>query len=298
MTSNGHVHSAAHAGAGRLTLVLVLTASYTVIELAAGLITGSLALIADAGHMLTDVAGVSMALLAIKFSARPATPEKTYGYYRLEILAAIANSLLLFGLAGFVIYKAVGRFADPPDVGGLPVLGVAAVGLLINLVSASLLFHGQKTSLNLRGAFLEVVSDLAGSMAVLVAGIVLLVSTFKLIDPIVSVVISLFILPRTWKLVTEALHVLLEGVPRRLNIAHIEEHILEADGVTAVHDLHVWCLTSGMDVISAHVVIREDAVAPEVLNQLSLCLADHFGIEHCTFQIEQPDRSELEQAAH
>ncbi len=248
--------------------------------------------------MLTDVAGVSMALLAIKFTARPATPKKTYGYYRIEILAAIANSLLLFGPAGFVIFKAFSRFTDPPDVGGLAVLGVAAIGFLINLLSASLLFQGQKTSLNLHGAFLEVVSDLAGSAAVIVAGIVLLVSNFNLIDPIVCVVISLFILPRTWRLITEALHVLLEGVPRRLNIAHIEEHILEADGVTAVHDLHVWCLTSGMDVISAHVVIRKDAAAPEVLNELSVCPADHFDIEHSTFQIEQPDRSRLEQAAH
>ena len=298
MTEATHVHSAAHAGAGRLTVVLALTASYTLVEIVVGLRSGSLALIADAGHMLTDVAGVSMALIAIKFAARPATSEKTYGYFRLEIFAAIGNSLLLFGIAGFVLYEAFGRFSDPPDVGGLPVLGVAAVGLLINLISAALLFQGQKTSLNLRGAFLEVVSDLAGSLAVVIAGVVLLISTFNLIDPIVSVLISVFILPRTWKLVSEALHVLLEGVPRHLNIAHIEEHILETHGVTAVHDLHVWCLTSGMDVISAHVVIGEDANSREVLNELSICLADHFDIEHSTFQIEQPDRSQLEHAAH
>ncbi len=293
-----HSRSAAQEGAGRLTAVLFLTASYLAVEVAGGLLTGSLALIADAGHMLTDVAGVGMALLAIRFAARPANPAKTYGYYRLEMLAALVNGFLLFGVSGYILFEAYRRLSSPPEVLGLPMLAVATVGLLVNLISAYMLLEGQKVSLNLRGAFLEVLSDLLGSVAVIVAGVVIITTGFELIDPIASIFIGLFILPRTWHLMGEAVHVLLEGAPRDLNIAHVRDHILNSRRVKGVHGLHAWNLTSGMNVMSAHVVIAEDAVPQLVLNELQVCLADHFDIEHSTFQIEQPDRSESEHAVH
>lgn len=290
--------SAAREGAGRLRAVLFLTASYLAVEVAGGLLTGSLALIADAGHMLTDVVGVGMALLAIKFAAKPATPEKTYGYYRLEMLAALINGLLLFGVSGYILIEAYRRFSSPPEVRGLPMLGVATIGLLVNLASAYLLLEGQKVSLNLRATYLEVLSDLLGSVAAMVAGIVIITAGFELIDPIASVFIGLFILPRTWHLMGEAVHVLLEGAPKQINMTHVRDHILNTAGVNGVHDLHAWNLTSGMNVMSAHVVIAEDAAPKRVLDDLQLCLADHFDIAHSTFQIEQPDRSESEHAVH
>ena len=290
--------SAAGAGAGRLRFVLILTAGYMAAEVVAGALAGSLALIADAGHMLTDAAGISMALLAIRFAARPATQEKSYGYYRLEILAAVANGLLLTGVSAYILFEAARRFAEPPEVQGWPVLLVASFGLLINLASATLLFRGQRASLNLRGAFLEVVSDLLGSVAVILAGGVILATGFDLIDPIASVVIGAFILPRTWRLISEAVNVLLEAAPRDVNMVHVRRHILETPGVLDVHDLHAWTITSGMNVASAHVVIRDGADPQRVLEELCRCLADHFDIEHSTFQIESVDRRTLEKLAH
>ena len=294
----GHSHSAAHAAAGRLRLVLLLTASYMGIELVGGLLTGSLALIADAGHMATDVFGVGMALAAIGFANRPATPAKTYGYYRLEILAALANGILLIGVAAYILWEAYHRISEAPEIRGAEMLGVAAVGLVVNLVSAYLLFEGQRTSLNLRGAFLEVVSDLLGSIAVIAAGLLIITAGWETADLLASVLIGLFIVPRTWKLMSEALHVLLEGAPSHVNMDHVRQHILQASGVIDVHDLHVWSLTSGVDVMSAHVVVRETATSAKVLDELRACLSDHFDIEHCTFQIEHTDLRQTEHGAH
>ncbi|HEX5369153.1 MAG TPA: cation diffusion facilitator family transporter [Dehalococcoidia bacterium] len=293
-----HAHSAAEAGAGRLRLVLILTAAYMIVEVVGGFATGSLALIADAGHMFTDVAGVSMALFAIKLASRPATTQKTYGYYRLEILAALANGMLLIAVAVYILFEASRRFSGTHDVMGWPMLGVATLGLVVNLASAYLLFEGQKTSLNVKAAFLEVISDLLGSVAVIVAGIVILTTGFDLIDPIASVFIGIFILPRTWHLMSEAAHVLLEGAPRNVNIEHIREHILGARDVVGLHDLHVWSMTSGMPVMSAHVVVADEARPGDVLDELCECLQEHFDIEHSTIQIERADRSAREHAAH
>lgn len=294
----GHSNSAAGAHAATLRIVFLLTVSYLAVEVAGGILTGSLALIADAGHMLADAAGIGMALIAIRFAARPATPEKTYGFYRLEILAALTNGFFLVGVAGYILFEAYHRLSSSHEVLGLPMLGVATVGFMVNLTSAYLLLEGQKTSLNMRGAFLEVVSDLLGSAAVILAGVVIVLTGSRIVDPIASVFIGLFILPRTWKLMNDALHVLLEGVPRHINMDHVREHILAVEGVTSVHDLHVWSLTSGVDVISAHVVVREDATPHRVLDELCGCLGAHFDIEHSTFQIEQKDRAELEHASH
>jgi cobalt-zinc-cadmium efflux system protein len=294
----GHSHSAAGTHAGRLTLVLVLTAGYTAVEVIGGLLTGSLALIADAGHMLTDALGIAMALVAIKLASRPATSSNTYGFYRLEIFAALLNGLLLFGVGAYVLYEAYNRFSDPPDITGLPVMAIAAVGLAINLGSAYLLMEGQRISLNMRGAFLEVVSDLLGSLAVLVAGVIIALTDFNLIDPIVSIAIGAFVLPRTYRLTREALHILLEGVPRHIDMDVVRKHILDVDGVTSVHDLHVWSISSGVDLVSAHVVVDENAVPRQVLDELCACLGEHFDIEHSTFQIERTDRSAIEHASH
>ena len=294
----GHGHSAAGAGAGRLRIVLALTAGYMAVEVVGGILTGSLALIADAGHMLTDVAGVSMALLAIHFAARPANDGKSFGYYRLEILAAIGNGILLFGVAAYILYEAYQRFLDPPEVLGLPMFAVATVGLLVNLVSARLLFGGQKSSLNLRGAFYEVVGDLLGSVAVIVAGIVIALTGWYIVDPIASVVIGLFILPRTWTLIRDAVDVLLEATPKDIDMAEVRRHIRETPGVADTHDLHAWTITSGMNVLSAHIVLTEGAKADDVLDRLCECLSGDFDIEHSTFQLEPTDRRAREGSAH
>jgi cobalt-zinc-cadmium efflux system protein len=295
---HAHIHSAAGAGKSRLQIVLALTAAYLAVEVAGAVITNSLALLADAGHVFIDVAGMTLALLAIRYGARSPTAQKTYGYYRVEILSALINGMLMVGIGTYIVFEAVRRFSDPPDLPGLAVFAFAVPGLVVNIVSAVLLYESQKGSLNLRGAFLEVVSDLAGSVAVMVSGIVIYFTDFKAIDPLASLAIGIFILPRTWVLLSEAIHVLLEGVPRNVNMDHVREHILGVDGVTALHDLHVWNLTSGMNVMSAHVVIAPEAQAGRVLNDLCSCLSGHFDIEHSTFQIERTDRSEMEHAGH
>ena len=209
-----HRHSASGAGRGRLLVVLALVVGYLLVEVIGSLLTNSLALLADAGHMLTDAVGVALALLAIQFAARPATAAKSYGYYRLEILAAVANAVLLFGVAAYILFEAYQRFNAPPDVQSLPMLGVAAVGLVVNLVSMRLLSAGAETSLNLRGAYLEVLGDFLGSVAVMVAAVVILTTGFAPADSIASVVIALLILPRTWSLLREAVDVLLQATPK------------------------------------------------------------------------------------
>jgi cobalt-zinc-cadmium efflux system protein len=293
-----HVHSAAQENEGRLFFVLLLTGAFLIVEIAAGLFTNSLALLADAGHMLADVAGVGLALIAIRLGRRPANLAKTYGYYRLEMLAALVNGLLLLVISGYILVEAYRRFSDPPEFNGAVTLVVAALGLLVNLVSAFWLHDAQKTSLNMRGAYLEVVSDFLGSVAVMVSAAVFLITGFELIDVLASIFIGVFILPRTWSLLDQAVHVLLEGAPRDVDLEVVREHILEVEGVTGVHDLHVWNLTSGMNVMSAHVVIEQGVSGQQVLDQLNTCLGGHFDIEHSTFQIESPDRSSQERLQH
>ena len=297
--SGGHAHSSpAGAGVGRLAIVLGLVVSYLVVEVIAGLLTNSLALLADAGHMLTDAIGISLALLAIWFAARPATPERSFGYYRVEIFAAVANAFILIGVAAYILYEALQRFAAPPEVIGLPMMVVALGGLAINLISMRLLHAGAQTSLNLRGAYLEVLGDLLGSIAVLVAGIVILTTGWDPIDPIASVVIAGLILPRTWSLLREAVDILLQATPKGVNLEEVREHIRRANGVVDAHDLHAWTLTSGIHVVSAHVVIEPEAEPARVLDELCACLADDFDFEHSTIQLETSDRRRLESGGH
>jgi cobalt-zinc-cadmium efflux system protein len=277
---------------------LGITLTFLLIEVVGGIITNSLALLADAGHLFTDVAGIGLALFAIRIAARPADEDRTFGMYRVEILAAVINAVLLFAVAVFVLFEAWRRFLDPPDVEGGLMLVVATAGLIGNAVSLWLLHDAQRQSLNMRGAYLEVLGDLLGSATVVVAaGIVALTNSLRA-DPIASAFVGLLIIPRTWKLLRDAVDILLEGTPKGVDLADVRRHILEADGVLDVHDLHAWTITSGMNVISAHVVIESAADPVRVLDDLSICLSDDFDIEHSTFQLETTDRRRIEQTSH
>jgi cobalt-zinc-cadmium efflux system protein len=294
-----HAHgTAAAANRGRLVVVFGLTLSVFVFELIGGLISNSLALLADAGHMFTDVAGIGLALGAIWFAGRPASGERTFGYLRLEILAAVINAVLLFGVAAFILFEAWRRLSDPPEIETGLMLPVATVGLITNAVSLFLLRNAQGESLNMRGAYLEVMGDFAGSAAVIVAGIVIALTGWAPADAVASAVIGLLIIPRTWRLLREAVDVLLEATPKGIDLADVRGHILRAKGVSDIHDLHAWTITSGMNVLSAHVVLNEGADPPAVLDELCRCLAGDFDIEHSTFQLESPDRTRLEEARH
>jgi len=287
---------------GRLLAVLSITLTTLVVEVIGGLISGSLALLADAGHLLTDAAGVGLALLAAALSARPATPERTFGYHRAEILAAVANAVLLLGVAAFIAIEAVRRFADPPQITPWLMLLVAVVGLLANAGSMLLLRRGQRESLNVRGAYLEVLGDLLGSMAVIVAAVVIMTTGWTRADPVASVAIALLILPRTWALLREAVDVLLEATPKGVDIGSVRDHITGVEGVHDVHDLHVWTITSGLPVMSAHVVVTDEALADggagRVLDRLCACLGDHFDVAHCTFQLEATSHRDHEHPHH
>ena len=296
--AHDHHHSAAAAHRGRLRAVFAITVAVLVVEVAGAALSDSLALLADAGHVLADGAGIGLALLAIRFAARPATPQRTFGYYRLEILAAVVNAVLLFGVAGFVLIEAWRRLTEPPEVASGLMLAVATVGLVANAVSMWLLRGGQQQSLNLRGAYLEVWGDLLGSVAVLAAAAVIAVTGFQAADPIASVLIGVAILPRTWGLLREAVDVLLEATPKGIDVEEVRRHLVETPGVTEVHDLHAWTITSGLPVLSAHVVLERGADAGKVLDGLGACLAGHFDIEHSTFQLEQPEHRGHEGATH
>ena len=294
-----HAHgSAAGEHRSRLAAVFLLTLAVFVIELVGGIASNSLALLADAGHMLTDVAGIGLALLAIWFAQRPASEERTFGYLRLEILAAVINSMLLFGIAAFVLIEAWRRLSEPPEVASGLMLAIALVGLAANALSLFLLRDAQKGSLNMRGAYLEVMGDFLGSGAVIVAAIVISVTGWLEADVVASVLIGLLILPRTWHLLREAIDVLLEATPKGIKLDEVRTHILQAQGVEDVHDLHAWTITSGMNVVSAHVTLQPGADPPSVLDELCRCLSGDFDIEHSTFQLETSDRRRLEEVGH
>jgi cobalt-zinc-cadmium efflux system protein len=296
--AHDHAPSAAASHRGRLATVFAITVAVLVVEVAGAALSGSLALLADAGHVLADGAGIGLALLAIRFAARPASPQRTFGHYRLEILAAVVNAVLLFGVAGFVLVEAWRRLSAPPEVASSLMLAVAAAGLAANAVSMWLLRRGQAESLNLRGAYLEVLGDLLGSLAVLAAAAVIAVTGFQAADPIASALIGVLILPRTWRLLREAVDVLLEAAPKGVDLAEVRRHLVETPGVSDVHDLHAWTITSGLPVLSAHVVLERGADAGQVLDGLGDCLAGHFDIEHSTFQLEQPEHRGHEGATH
>ncbi|GAA0931526.1 cation diffusion facilitator family transporter [Streptomyces thermoalcalitolerans] len=301
---HGHAHGARATGTaaashqGTLRIALSITLTVMVVEIVGGLLADSLALIADAAHMATDALGLGMALLAIHFANRPPSRHRTFGYARAEILAALANCLLLLGVGGYVLYEAVQRFFTPAGTQGGLMIVFGAVGLVANVISLMLLMRGQKESLNVRGAFLEVAADALGSLAVMVSAAVILLTGWQAADPIASLAIGLLIVPRTLRLLRETLDVLLEAAPRDVDLDEVRAHILALDGVEDVHDLHVWTITSGLPVLSAHVVVRSgalDAIGHEkLLHELQDCLGGHFDVEHCTFQLEPSGHAEHE----
>ncbi len=276
-----------HASRRRLTAVLTLTGAFVIVELVAGFVIGSLSLLADAGHMLTDVAGLVLALLAMKLAERPPSPRRTYGYHRAEILAALTNGVLLLGVAGYILSEAWGRFRAPHPIPSGTVLLVAAFGLLINVVGALLLRAGARTSLNLQGAYNEVVADALSSVGVIVGAAVMGVTGWYRLDTLVAVAIALFVLPRTWALLREALHVLLEGTPREVDLRALREAMEGVPGVKTVHDLHVWTLTSGVHALSAHAILQEGATHGQVLGDLRSRVIAGFPISHVTVQLEE-----------
>ncbi|AWS43790.1 cation diffusion facilitator family transporter [Streptosporangium sp. 'caverna'] len=300
---HGHTQStAAAAHRGRLVIVLLLTTGVLVVEVIGAAMSGSLALLADAGHMATDAAGIALALFAVWMAGKPASAQRTFGYQRAEILAAAINAVALLALSAYILYEAARRFTDPEPVGGTVMLVAALAGLVANAIGLWLLRRGQAESLNLRGAYLEVLGDLLGSVAVIVAAIVIALTEWTTVDPIVSVVIALLIVPRTWSLLREAVNILLEAVPKGVDLQEVRRHLLEAPGVIDVHDLHAWTITSGVPVMSAHVVMEDQALAGgafgQVLDRLHECLTGHFDVEHSTLQLEPAGHADHEGARH
>jgi cobalt-zinc-cadmium efflux system protein len=272
-------------GSRRLLVVLSATLVYLVAEVVGGLLTGSLALLADSGHLLTDVLGLAMAIAAIRFARRPATPARTYGFYRAEILAALVNSLVLLGIAGSILVAAWERFRAPQPVEAVPMLVVAAGGLVVTLLGVWLLHRDAQTSLNVRGAFLEVLGDLLGALGTMLAAVVILATGWTAADPLISAGIGLLIVPRAWSLLHSVIDVLLESAPRHIDLRALEAAMYDVPGVVSVHDLHVWTITSGFIAMSGHVQ-ASDRPSAEVLHDLRSRLRERFGIEHVTLQVE------------
>ena len=294
-----HDHGSAHADAHgpspalsrpeqrrRLAWTLALAATYMVAEVIGGLWTGSLALLADAGHMLSDVAALALSLVALWLAERPAPVARTFGYRRTEILAALANGTALVVVAIFILLEAWERSAAPPEVLGLPMLAIATGGLLVNLLGLLFLHSGRDSSLNLRGAWLHVLSDALGSVGAMTAGLCIWLFGWSLADPIASAVIAVLVLASAWTLLKETVDVLLESAPGHLDVDEISQALENASGVASVHDLHVWTITSGMVSLSCHVACRDDAPPSALLGELQRLLQDRFGIEHVTLQIE------------
>jgi cobalt-zinc-cadmium efflux system protein len=280
-----------------LLITFALTFGYFIVEVIGGILTNSLALLADAAHMLTDVGGLALALFAIWIAQKPATPEKTYGYYRVEILAALVNAVVLFLISFYILYEAYQRFKEPPEVASAPMIFIAVAGLGVNLAGMWILREGASESLNVQGAFLEVVSDALGSVGVIIAGLIMLATGWYFADPIFSLLIGVFILPRTWRLLKKAVNVLLEGTPTHIDLAEVEKTMLLVDGVENVHDLHVWTITSGIEALSAHIVLAdgsESETSSRVLETITAKLKAKFGIDHTTIQLEHSSRQEKE----
>jgi cobalt-zinc-cadmium efflux system protein len=297
----GHQHHHGHGAAadragdrykGALLLSFALIVAFLLVQIVVGVVTGSLALLSDAGHMATDAVGLGMALAAIQVaSTGRAHPQRTFGLYRLEILAALANAGLLFGVAAYVVVEAVRRLGEDHDVASAPVLVVGTIGLAVNLVAFFLLRAGARESLNLRGAYLEVFSDALGSLGVIVAAAVWGATGWDWVDPVVGAAIGVLILPRAWRLGREALRVLVQVAPSHLDVASLQHDLSAIRGVVDVHDVHVWTLTSEMEVATAHLMVASGTDAHGVLDEARHLLAERHGITHATLQVEPDDHS-------
>lgn len=295
---HSHFGSLAKSGKKALITVLAISAFYMVAEGVAGILTGSLALIADAGHMLGDVAALTLALLAAWFASRPASKSNTYGYFRSEILAALLNGMALLALSGFILYKASFRIFSPIEVLSGPMLVVAILGLGVNLLAMRILAPASGQSLNMKAAYLEVLADMLGSVAVIGASILIMLTGWTAIDPIVSAVIGLAIVPRTWLLVKQCVHILMEGTPSRIELDELRSAILAVPGVVDLHDLHVWSITSRRDAMSAHAVIVRSVAAEQVLTAITDLARERFDLHHTTIQVESRECSVSQEACH
>ncbi len=293
----GHSHDVARPAAGSagakhrrsLVLALGLTTTFLVAEVIGAFVSGSLALLADAAHMLTDAGGLALALFAIWFAARPPSASKTYGYLRTEVLAALINAVVLLLLAVYILYEAYQRLFEPPEVLSTPMLIVAIVGLAVNLISMRLLAAGSEESLNLKGAYFEVLADMLGSIGVIISALIIMFTGWTLADPIIGAAIGVFIVPRTWTLLKHSVNILLEGTPVGFELDKLEKVLRALPDVVDVHDLHVWTITSGVDAMSGHLVVVDGADEQAVLVAARELLHEDFGIEHSTIQIETAD---------
>jgi cobalt-zinc-cadmium efflux system protein len=310
MTGSGHTHghlrgrATTVTGSYRraLTVVLLISLGIAIAEVVGAILTGALVLLADAAHMAADAAGIGLSLLAAWFASRPATARRTFGYARAEILAAMANSLLLLAMAGVIFTAAIRRLMDPPAVSSGLLIAFGAGALIGNACSLLVLRRGQAESLNVRGAFLEVAADTLGAAAVIVTGIIISATGFTIADPIASLVVGALILPRTWRLLREAVDILLEASPKGIDLDDIRRHMAELPGVREVHELHAWTITSGLPVFSAHVVVDPEIIdrgqSAIMLDQLHDCLRGHFDVDHSTFQLEPAGHADHERPMH
>lgn len=273
-----------------LMLSLIITAGIMFLEFFGGLFTNSLALLSDSGHMLSDASALLLSLIAIWYASKPPTPKRTYGGYRIEILAALLNGLTLFAIAGIIVYEAIGRFVEPQEVASGTMMIIATVGLLANLLSALFLtrFGDVEGNVNLKGAYLHILGDALGSIGAIIAGLFMLLFDWYIADPIISVVVALMILKSAWGVVKHSIHILMEGTPHRIDPEKVKAELLAIEGVMDVHDLHIWTITSGRDSLSCHIVVNEEVNCQKVLQQAINQLKDHFHIEHTTIQTEIP----------
>lgn len=274
-----------------LILALIITFSIMLLEFFGGLFTNSLALIADSGHMLSDAVSLLLSLGAIWFAGKAASANKTYGYYRFEIIAAFFNGITLFLMAGFIIYEAVERFNNPPEVMGGWMLAIAGIGLLANILSAWVINRKADVegNLNMKSAYLHVIGDALGSIGAIVAGVLILLFDWTVADPLISVLVALLILRSAWGVLQNSMHILMEGTPVTVNMAEVKKMLMNIEGVLDVHDLHIWTITSGMDLLTCHLDIEEKAKEQEVLKEAIALISGNCKIEHTTIQIEKPD---------
>lgn len=296
---HGHGHGASRAAdRKRLRWVLLVTGTILVVELVGAWLTGSLALLADAGHMATDAGAVVLALGASYVAARPGGARSTFGYHRVEVVAALVNAVVLLGVCGYLAWSGIGRLTDPPDVDGPGLVWFAVVGLVANAASLFLLAGGDSSSLNLRGAINEVVADLLGSLLAIAAGVAIWAADWRQADPVASLLIAVMILPRAALLIRDSGRVLLEMAPSDLDLDDVLHHLSHAPGVVGVHDLHAWTITSGMTSLSAHVTVRDEVLEEQgvgaVLDALGDCVSTHFGVRHTTFQVEPESHQDHE----
>jgi len=283
-----------HTETRRLLWALVISAVYFIAELIAGFLTNSLALLSDAGHMLSDIGAIALSLFAFRMARRPATHQSTYGFHRVEILAALFNGLTLWLIVGVIFAAAYNRFAQPPMVESFGMIIVAFFGLLVNIAAAAILHGGHRDNLNLRGAFLHVISDAVGSVGAIAAGVIMLTTGWYLADPLISIFISGLILFSSWSLVKDSFSVLMQSVPKGIRLEEVRLTIEAVDGVSKVHDLHIWAVTSDIFTLSAHAVVANGEDFHQVLNNIEDTLKERFNIEHTTIQLETESREEKE----